>query len=161
MWSALGRGCQVLEAFVSKRRDCKAALNFLMKLMKGYGRPEQIVTDPQPLHHGTQSLLQSQFQAEARRRSRRVAPTRHGLKDRMPVRAETGSTLSDSAVRHLQRYWSLGGKTDRDAVPVGTSRIGPTAFMKEHSGEEQSSGSKRINIPNENNTNPKRGLLPG
>ncbi len=36
---------EVLEALVTKRCDRKAALKFLEKLMKRYGRPEQIVTD--------------------------------------------------------------------------------------------------------------------
>jgi putative transposase len=35
----------VLEAFVSKKRDRKAALKFLRKSMRRYGRPEAIVTD--------------------------------------------------------------------------------------------------------------------
>ena len=33
------------EVFVTKRRDRKAALRFLRKTMKRYGRPEVIVTD--------------------------------------------------------------------------------------------------------------------
>ncbi|MEQ8869947.1 MAG: IS6 family transposase, partial [Roseovarius sp.] len=45
MWRAVDHEGEVLEAFVSKRRDRRAALKFLKKLMKRYGRPEQIVTD--------------------------------------------------------------------------------------------------------------------
>ena len=36
---------EVLEAFVSKKRDRQAALKFLRKLMKRYPRPDAIVTD--------------------------------------------------------------------------------------------------------------------
>ena len=36
---------EVLEAFVTKRRDRKAALRFLRKTMKRYGRSEVVVTD--------------------------------------------------------------------------------------------------------------------
>ena len=35
----------MLEAFVSKKRDRKAALKFLRKLMKRYPRPDAIITD--------------------------------------------------------------------------------------------------------------------
>jgi putative transposase len=35
----------VLESFVTKRRDRKAALKFLRKAMKRYGSPNVIVTD--------------------------------------------------------------------------------------------------------------------
>ena len=34
-----------LESYVTKRRNRKAALKFLRKVMKRYGRPEVIVTD--------------------------------------------------------------------------------------------------------------------
>ena len=45
MWRAVDQEGEVLDAFVTKRRDRKAALRFLRKLMKPYGRPEKIVTD--------------------------------------------------------------------------------------------------------------------
>ena len=41
----LWRAVEVLEAFVSKKRDREAALKFLRKLMKRYGRPDALVTD--------------------------------------------------------------------------------------------------------------------
>jgi len=44
-WRAVDHEGEVLDAFVTKRRDRKAALKFLRKLMKRYGRPEKIVTD--------------------------------------------------------------------------------------------------------------------
>jgi len=45
LWRAVDHEGEVLEAFVSKRRDRKAALIFLKKLMKRYGKPRAIVTD--------------------------------------------------------------------------------------------------------------------
>ena len=36
---------EVLDYFVSKRRDRNAALKFLRKLMKRFGQPQVIVTD--------------------------------------------------------------------------------------------------------------------
>ena len=45
LWRAVDHEGEVLEAYVSKRRDRKAALKFLRKSMKRYGRPEAIVTD--------------------------------------------------------------------------------------------------------------------
>ncbi len=44
-WRAVDHEGEVLEAFVSKMRDKKAALKFLRKLMKRHGRPEELVTD--------------------------------------------------------------------------------------------------------------------
>ena len=45
LWRAVDQEGEVLEAFVSKKRDRKAALKFLRKLMKRYPRPDAIVTD--------------------------------------------------------------------------------------------------------------------
>src|SRR4028119_1005536 len=45
LWRAVDHEGEVLEAFVSKTRDKKAALKFLRKLMKRHGRAEVLVTD--------------------------------------------------------------------------------------------------------------------
>jgi putative transposase len=45
LWRAVDHEGEVLEAFVSKTRDKKAALKFPRKLMKRHGRPEELVTD--------------------------------------------------------------------------------------------------------------------
>lgn len=45
MWRAVDHEGEVLDAFVTKRRNRKAALKFLRKLMKRYGRPEKVVTE--------------------------------------------------------------------------------------------------------------------
>ena len=45
LWRAVDHEGEVLEAFVTKKRDRKAALKFLKRTMKRYGRPEVIVTD--------------------------------------------------------------------------------------------------------------------
>ena len=48
LWRAVDHEGEVLEAFVTKRRDRKAALNFLRKAMKRYGAPDRVVTDKLP-----------------------------------------------------------------------------------------------------------------
>ena len=45
LWRAVDQEGEVLEAFVSKKRNRKAAVKFLRKLMKRCGTPETIVTD--------------------------------------------------------------------------------------------------------------------
>lgn len=44
-WRAVQREGEVLEVFVSKRRDSPAAVKFLRKAMKRYGYPKTIVSD--------------------------------------------------------------------------------------------------------------------
>jgi putative transposase len=45
LWRAVDHEGEVLVVFVTKRRDRKAALAFLKRAMKRYGRPRAIVTD--------------------------------------------------------------------------------------------------------------------
>jgi putative transposase len=45
LWRAVDHEGEVLESFVTKRRDRKAALKFIRKSMKRYGNPVVIVTD--------------------------------------------------------------------------------------------------------------------
>mgnify|MGYP003723510477 CR=1 FL=1 len=45
LWRAVDHEGEVLEVFATKRRDRRAALKFLKRSMKRYGRPRKIVTD--------------------------------------------------------------------------------------------------------------------
>ena len=45
LWRAVDHEGEVLESFVTKKRDKKAALKFLKKSLKRHGRAEEIVTD--------------------------------------------------------------------------------------------------------------------
>ncbi|MBW0159714.1 IS6 family transposase, partial [Sedimentimonas flavescens] len=45
LWRAVDHEGEVLESFVTKARDKKAALKFVKKSMKRYGRPHIFVTD--------------------------------------------------------------------------------------------------------------------
>jgi putative transposase len=44
LWHAVDHDGEVLESFVTKRRDKKAALKFLRKSLKRHGQTETIVT---------------------------------------------------------------------------------------------------------------------
>ena len=48
LWRAVDHEGEVLEVLATKRRDRRAALRFLRKVMKQYGRPKVIVTDKLP-----------------------------------------------------------------------------------------------------------------
>src|SRR6478672_8869416 len=45
LWRAVDHEGEVLEAVVTAKRDKAAALKFLKRIMKKYGRPQSIVTD--------------------------------------------------------------------------------------------------------------------
>jgi putative transposase len=48
MWRVIDHEGEVLEVFVSKRRNKAAALKVLKKAMRRYGRPDEVVTDKCP-----------------------------------------------------------------------------------------------------------------
>ena len=45
LWRAVDHEGEVLESYVTKRRDRKAVLKFIRKSMKRYGQPQTVVTD--------------------------------------------------------------------------------------------------------------------
>jgi putative transposase len=45
LWRAVDQEGEVLEIFATKRRDRRAALTFLKRVVKRYGRPRSLVTD--------------------------------------------------------------------------------------------------------------------
>ena len=45
LWRAVDQEGEVLEVFATKRRDRAAALKFLKRAVKRYGRPRAVVTD--------------------------------------------------------------------------------------------------------------------
>ncbi len=57
LWRAVDHEGEVLQVFVTKKRDSKAALRFLRKAMKRYGRPEAIVTDKLRSYHAAMKVI--------------------------------------------------------------------------------------------------------
>jgi putative transposase len=58
---------EVLEVFVTKRRDRTAALKFLKKAMKRYGRPNTIVTDKLRSYRAAMKLIGNEARQETGR----------------------------------------------------------------------------------------------
>ena len=51
LWRAVDHEGEILETFVTKRRNRKAALRFLKRAMKRYGNPQEVVTDRLRSYH--------------------------------------------------------------------------------------------------------------
>ena len=61
LWRAIDQEGEVLEAYVSRRRNKAAALKFLGKLLRRYGNPDEIVTDKCPSYAAALRELNLQF----------------------------------------------------------------------------------------------------
>ena len=57
LWRAVDHEGEVLEVFATKRRDRKAALRFMKRAMKRYGRPRSIVTDRLRLYRAALKII--------------------------------------------------------------------------------------------------------
>ena len=57
LWRAVDHEGEVVEVFVTKRRDRRAALEFLTRAMKRDGRPASIVTDRRPSYRAALKVI--------------------------------------------------------------------------------------------------------
>lgn len=67
LWRAIYHEGEVLESFVTKKRDRKAALRFLKKATKRYGGPDIIVTDKLRLYRAAMKVIGNEARQETGR----------------------------------------------------------------------------------------------
>ncbi|MCL5778701.1 IS6 family transposase [Limibaculum sp. FT325] len=99
LWRAVDHEGEVLEAVVTRRRNKKAALKFLRKLMRRYGRPQEIVTDRLPSYHAAlRELGGSDLQSTGRWLNNRVENSH------LPLRRRERAMLRFRRMRSLQTF---------------------------------------------------------
>ena len=102
LWRAVDHEGEVLEAFVSKRRDLKAALDFLKKVMKRYGRPHAIVTDRLGSYRAAMKLIGNDKVQEIGRWLNNRCENLH-----LPFRRREQAMLRFRHMRSLQKLVSI------------------------------------------------------
>ena len=102
LWRAIDHEGEVLEAFVSKRRDSKAALVFLKKIMKRYGRPRAIVTDRLRSYRAAMKLIGNNQIREVGRWMSNRCENYH-----LPFRRREYAMLRFRHMRSLQKFISI------------------------------------------------------
>ena len=99
LWRAVDHEGEVLEAVVTKRRNKKAALKFLRKLMKRYGRAEEIVTDRLPSYRAAlREIGATDLQSTGRWLNNR------GENSHLPLRRRERAMLRFRRMRSLQKF---------------------------------------------------------
>ncbi len=102
LWRAVDHEGEVLEAYVTKRRDRNAALRFLRKVMKRYGRPEVIVTDRLRSYRAAMKVIGNEArQATGRWRNNRAENSHQPFRRRERAMAKFRSAKS------LQKFASI------------------------------------------------------
>ena len=99
LWRAVDHEGEVLETYVTKRRDHKAALKFLRKLMKRYGSPTVIVTDRLRSYGAAMKVIGNVDKQEVGRWKNNRAENSH-----LPFRRRERAMLRFRRMRSLQKF---------------------------------------------------------
>jgi len=102
LWRAVDHEGEVLESYVTKRRDRKAALKFLKKTMKRYGRPHVIVTDLLRSYGAAMKVIGNVDRQETGRWLNNRAENSH-----LPFRRRERAMLRFRRTRTLQKFVSV------------------------------------------------------
>src|SRR5680860_405480 len=99
LWRAVDHEGEVLEVFVTKRRDRRAALKFLKRTMRRYGRPRSIVTDRLRSYRSAMRVIGNPADQECGRWLNNRAENSH-----QPFRRRERAMQRFRAVRTLQKF---------------------------------------------------------
>ena len=99
LWRAVDHEGEVLEVFATKRRDSRAALTFLKRTMKRYGRPRKIVTDRLRSYRAAMKIVGISDRQECGRWLNNRAENSH-----QPFRRREGAMAKFRDVKTLQKF---------------------------------------------------------
>ena len=102
LWRAVDHEGEVLESYVTKRRDRKAALKFLRKTMKRFGPPHVIVTDLLRSYGAAMKVIDNVDKQETGRWRNNRAENSH-----LPFRRRERAMLRFRRMRSLQKFVSV------------------------------------------------------
>ena len=101
LWRAVDHEGEVLEVFATKRRDRKAALAFLKRAMKRFGRPWSVVTDRLPSYGAAMRVIGNRRRQECSRWLNNRAENSH-----QPFRRREGAMARFRDIKTLQKFAS-------------------------------------------------------
>ncbi len=102
LWRAVDHEGEVLEVFVTKRRNRKAAVKFLRKAMKRYGNPKVIVTDKLRSYRAAMKELGNEVRQETGRRLNNRVENSH-----QPFRRRERAMSKFRSTKTLQKFASI------------------------------------------------------
>jgi putative transposase len=102
LWRAVDHEGEVLEAFVTRKRDRNAAVRFLRKAMKRYGRPRIIVTDRLRSYRAAMKVIGNADRQETGRWLNNRAENSH-----QPFRRRERAMASFRSAKTLQKFASV------------------------------------------------------
>jgi putative transposase len=127
LWRAVDHEGEVLERFVTKRRDKKAALRFLRKSLRRHGLAEKIVTD----RLASYGAALREIGATARRELGRWLNNR-AENSHQPFRRRERAMLRFRRMRSLQKFAAVHGSIHNQFAsrPFGSTRNAPSSAVR-------------------------------
>ena len=102
LWRAVDHEGEVLEVFATRRRDRRAALKFLRRAMKRYGRPASIVTDRLRSYRAAMNVIGNADAQTCGRWLNNRAENSH-----QPFRRREGAMARFRDIKTLQKFASV------------------------------------------------------
>jgi len=102
LWRAVDHEGEVLESYVTKKRNKAAAFKFLRKAMKRYGNPQVVVTDRCPSYGAAMKEIGNNGHQEVGRHKNNRAENSH-----LPFRRRERAMLRFRRMRSLQKFASM------------------------------------------------------
>ena len=102
LWRAVDHEGEVVEVFATKRRDRRAALKFLRRAMKRYGRPRAIVTDRLRSYRAAMKVIGNAADQICGRWPNNRAENSH-----QPFRRREGAMAKFRDIKTLQKFVSV------------------------------------------------------
>ena len=118
LWRAVDHEGEVLEAFVTKRRDRRAALKFLKCAMKRYGRPNSIVTDRLRSYRAALTTIGNADRQQCGRWLNNRAENSH-----QPFRRREGAMARFRDIKTLQKFVPSTPLSVTTSISTATSPI--------------------------------------
>lgn len=116
LWRAVDHEGEVLESFVTKTRDKKAALKFLKKSMKRHGRPHVFVTDKLRSYGAALKEIGAADRQETGRWLNNRAENSH-----LPFRRRERAMLRFRRMRSLQKFAAVHSSVHNHFNQTATS----------------------------------------
>ncbi|RVQ65011.1 IS6 family transposase [Croceicoccus ponticola] len=102
LWRAVDHEGEVLESYVTKKRDKAAALRFMKKALKRHGPTEKIVTDGLKSYSAAMRALGNERRQEVGRHANNRAENSH-----LPFRRRERAMLRFRRMKSLQKFASV------------------------------------------------------
>lgn len=132
LWRAVDHEGEVLESYVTKRRDRKAALKFLRNSMKRYGQPQIVVTNKLRSYGAAMKVIGNAGRQETGRWLNNRAENSH-----LPLRRRERAMLRFRQMRCLQKFASVHSSVhnhfnqERHLYSRDNSKLNRTAALSE------------------------------